>query len=202
MGGPSGVLHPANRCHSDTIGQRGLETFSIQIDPAWLGGDLRRRLDRSFAWAGGKVAAKATRLIAAWRQTRPHDHQLKAITVDFIWEALASAPVEVPTWLKTVSAEIRSGGPAGTTKLAQKLRLHPAYLARRYRHAYGEGLTDMRRRCRVEEAVEHLRTTDQPLAEVAVASGFSDQSHMTRNFSQLLARTPLQVRQEGRLLRI
>jgi AraC family transcriptional regulator len=200
MEGASGVLHPSNRCHSDMIGQEGLETFSIQFDPVWLRADVPRRLNRSIVWSGGNVAAKASRLIAAWEQKHPHEDQLKVATLDFLSDALSTAPLSVPKWLRTLRAEVRSGRGPRTTKLARALGLHPAYLARCYRHAFGEGLTDTRRRCRVEEAVGHLRTTNQPLAEVAVASGFSDESHMTRNFSQLLGRTPLQIRQERKLL--
>lgn len=200
MCGPSAVLHPPKRCHSDIIGRAGLETFSIQFDPDWLGVDLWRRLDRSSGWAGGSVAANATRLVGVWRQTHLREHQLKAATVEFISEALATAPIEVPARLKTLRQEIRSSVWPSTTALAHKVGLHPAWLARSYRSAFGEGLTDTRRRCRVERAVELLRTTHHPLAEVAAACGFSDQSHMNRNFSQLLGRTPLQVRQERELL--
>jgi transcriptional regulator GlxA family with amidase domain len=66
----------------------------------------------------------------------------------------------------------------------------------------GEGLGDMRRRRRVAAAVGRLRYGDEPLCDVAVAAGFCDQSHMNRNFAEVLGRTPLQVRQERRLLGI
>jgi transcriptional regulator GlxA family with amidase domain len=41
-----------------------------------------------------------------------------------------------------------------------------------------------------------LRSTDHPIAEIAFASGFCDQSHLTRVLGQLTGRTPAQVRAE------
>lgn len=47
---------------------------------------------------------------------------------------------------------------------------------------------------RVEQAKEMLARTDAPLAEVASATGFSDQSHLARHFRQILGVTPTQFR--------
>jgi transcriptional regulator GlxA family with amidase domain len=78
--------------------------------------------------------------------------------------------------------------------------LHPAWLARAYRAWRGEGLADTVRRRRVERGALLLRMSDTPLAEVAVACGFCDQSHMNRSFRAVLGRTPLDVRSEASLL--
>ena len=63
----------------------------------------------------------------------------------------------------------------------------------------GEGVGETRRRRRVETASALLRNTRLPLAEVALAAGFCDQSHMNRCFAAVLGRTPLQVRRERQL---
>jgi len=80
--------------------------------------------------------------------------------------------------------------------IARRLDLHPAWLARAYRHATGEGLHETVRRRRVEQACILLRRSDRPLAEIALAAGFCDQSHMNRGFRATLGRTPAQVRAE------
>ncbi len=197
--GPSAILHPAGSYHGDAIGASGLETFSIQFDPAWLpdGPDLRG--GRSRACDGGRTALVATRLARAWRNPALGETQLKAATLDFIRLAFGASPARRPAWLERVREETASSEAVETADLAQLLGLHPAWLARSYRQAMGEGIGDMRRRRRVEAAVVRLRHGDASLAEVAAAAGFCDQSHMNRNFLEVLGRTPLQVRQERHL---
>jgi AraC family transcriptional regulator len=47
---------------------------------------------------------------------------------------------------------------------------------------------------RLREAVRLLRDTDLPIAQVAYATGFADQQHMTRVFRARLSTTPRAVR--------
>jgi len=58
----------------------------------------------------------------------------------------------------------------------------------------GDGLG----RRRVEQAAALLRRSDRKLVDIALASGFCDQSHMNRCFRAVLGRTPVAVRMEGR----
>ena len=55
-----------------------------------------------------------------------------------------------------------------------------------------EGLTphDYLVRCRVRRAQDLLASTDLPLSEIALASGFSDQSHCARRFREHVGITP------------
>jgi AraC family transcriptional regulator len=197
--GPSAILHPAGSYHGDEIGASGLETFSIQFDPAWLRGGPDLRAGRSRACEGGRTALVAGRLARAWRNPACEESQLRAATLDFIRIAFGVAPPRKPAWLERVREEIAPSDKMDTAELALRLGLHPAWLARSYRQAMGEGIGDMRRRRRVEAAVVRLRSGDAPLADVAAAAGFCDQSHMNRNFLEVLGRTPLQVRQERHL---
>ncbi len=50
---------------------------------------------------------------------------------------------------------------------------------------------------RIERAKELLRRPDLTLAEVALASGFADQSHMTRTFRRLSGTTPATFRRDA-----
>jgi AraC family transcriptional regulator len=194
--GPSAILHPAGSHHGDDIGAAGLETFSIQFDPAWIrdGPDLKR--GRTRAWDGGGTALLAACLARAWRNPALEEAQLQAATLQFIRFAFGLSAAPKPAWLERVREETPGYEGLSTAELAHRLNLHPAWLARSYRQAMGEGLGDMRRRRRVAAAVERLRNGDEPLCHVAASAGFCDQSHMNRNFSEVLGRTPLQVRQE------
>jgi AraC family transcriptional regulator len=87
--------------------------------------------------------------------------------------------------------------PPNAETLGRELELHPAWLSQSYRSVIGEGLQQTLMRKRVERASLLLRNSDQPAAQIAVETGFCDQSHMIRRFRKLLGRTPYQVRTEG-----
>jgi AraC family transcriptional regulator len=78
--------------------------------------------------------------------------------------------------------------------------MHPRWLAHAYRQAAGEGMRDTIVRLRCEQAAHLLRSTDQPIAEIAAGAGFCDQSHLNRALGRLTGRTPVQIRSERRLL--
>src|SRR6516165_7954355 len=69
-------------------------------------------------------------------------------------------------------------------------RLSKYHFARAFKQS--EGLTphDYLLQCRVRRAQELLANTDLPLSEIALASGFSDQSHCARRFRERVGITP------------
>jgi len=72
-----------------------------------------------------------------------------------------------------VIEEIARPEPANTDTIAQSLDFNPAWLARAYRAAIGEGIQESLRRKRVERATALLRGTDLAPAEIALAAGFA-----------------------------
>ena len=197
MDGPCAVLHPPGRPHADVVAEGGLETVTIEFDPSWLrlhGHEVA--LDRSIAWSGGPAALAARQLAAELRRPGATDAELAAATGRFLNLAMRSDAVAPPVWIEPIRAALRRRRPESTIDLAKRLDLHPAWLARAYRHYYGEGIADTVRRFRVEHATTLLRRTDQPLAEIAAEAEFCDQSHMNRCFGQVLGRTPTRVRNE------
>lgn len=194
--GPSAVLHPPGSYHGDEVGAEGLETFSIQFDPAWLEAGLRLKLDRSSALVGGRVALAANHLIGIWRNVASQEKKLKQATCEFLHKIRLEPPPRLPAWLGQAQEDLRRSPAITTDQLARKLNLHPAWFARSYRLAVGEGLADTRRRHRLVSALGLLRNSDQTLADVAAGAGFCDQSHMNRNFAAVLGKTPLQVRHD------
>lgn len=196
--GPCAILHPAGCHHGDVIGPLGLETFSIQFDPEWLGSGPGLKSNRSSTWVGEGAAAFAKRLAAAWNDPGRTESRLKEETAEFVRRASAAPPVATPAWIERVREETRGIQHFSTDELARWVGLHPIWVARSYRRATGEGLAEARRRHRVAAAAQLLRRSDERLADIAAASGFCDQSHMNRNFLEVLGRTPLQVREERR----
>jgi AraC family transcriptional regulator len=199
MAGPSAAFHPAGRPHADAISKRGLETLTVEFDPAWLKHHgFEHRIDRSRVWTSGG-AAHAARVLASVLANVRTDAGIAEATNWFLCKALAAAQPVHFSWLAEVQGVLRREERLSTADLALRLDLHPGYLAHAYRYATGEGLHETARRSRVERASAMLRRTDLPLAEIALTAGFCDQSHMNRCFSAVLGRTPLRVREELRL---
>lgn len=192
--GPSIVFHPAGASHADEIGERGLETLSVEFDPAWLGGSALAR--QSCYWSGGVAALDAPALAALWLTPGAAPELLRTATSNFLARAFAAEAPPSPHWLETVDAAV-SEATADVRTLSQRLDLHPAWLARVYRAARGEGLHQTLRRHRVEDAVRLIRSGGEGLADVALDAGFCDQSHMNRAFQAVLGRTPGEVRLEA-----
>ncbi|HEX8214097.1 MAG TPA: AraC family transcriptional regulator [Allosphingosinicella sp.] len=201
LDGPSAVFHPARHFHADRIDNGGLETVSLQFDPAWLR-EKHPGLDRSRAWTGGKVAEAARALAAKWVRVGEEEPALAQATSRFLALASSEPPAAQPEWLPIVTSSLSGQNPPSTAAIADHLKLHPAWLARAYRSAVGEGISDTLRRKRVEHAAGLLRTTDLPAAIVAHEAGFCDQSHMNRSFRALVGRTPCSIRNEKHLLEV
>lgn len=71
--------------------------------------------------------------------------------------------------------------------------LSPSYLIRAFKEKYGLTPHAYLTNCRIEFSRTQLRR-GRPIAEVALAAGFSDQAHLQRSFKKLVAATPGQYR--------
>ncbi|MEM6351227.1 MAG: AraC family transcriptional regulator [Cyanobacteria bacterium P01_D01_bin.14] len=98
----------------------------------------------------------------------------------------------VCTYLETHYAEDTS-----IEDLANRVGLSPFYLIRSFRQQMGLPPHSYQRQIRLLRAKRAL-ATDQPLSEIALATGFYDQSHLNRVFKQAFATTPGQYRQRCR----
>jgi AraC-like DNA-binding protein len=90
------------------------------------------------------------------------------------------------------------GQDVSLTRLAQLVGLSPYYVARVFRaevglppHAYLESV-------RIRQA-QRLLAAGMPVAEVALATGFADQSHLTHRFKRYLAVTPGQYTRQRKI---
>jgi AraC family transcriptional regulator len=83
----------------------------------------------------------------------------------------------------------------GLRDIAQAARCSPYHLARTFKHSVGVPPHKYLIQVRVRSAHSLLSIGREKLsvAEVASASGFSDQSHLTRHFKRMLGVTPRQV---------
>ncbi|MFN8547004.1 MAG: AraC family transcriptional regulator [Candidatus Eisenbacteria bacterium] len=103
-----------------------------------------------------------------------------------------------PPWLRRITDRLASDreGELALSDLSREAGIHPVYAARAFRRFHGCSAGDFIRRLRMERAVDLVRTSALPLAEVALRAGFADQAHLTRSMSRSLGVTPAQLRRK------
>jgi AraC family transcriptional regulator len=82
--------------------------------------------------------------------------------------------------------------------LAAEAGMSAARFARGFRRAIGQSVHQYLLRRRLEWAAALLGGVEQPIAEVALATGFCSQSHLTTAFQRLYGITPAAYRREHR----
>ena len=83
-------------------------------------------------------------------------------------------------------------------EMARLAGLSPTHFNRRFRQIFGMAPMRFLHALRIEKARQLLVETDRSVGEIAVGSGYHDQSHFTRHFRQLTGVAPGKYRAEFR----
>jgi AraC family transcriptional regulator len=75
-------------------------------------------------------------------------------------------------------------------ELARLAGVHPAHLNRVFRRQHGCAVGEYVRRLRIDLAARELAGSQRPIADIAAAMGFADQSHFSRVFARVMGMTP------------
>jgi AraC family transcriptional regulator len=108
---------------------------------------------------------------------------------------------QCPGWLSRADAMIRARFTEQLTlsDIASQAGVHPVHLAREYRKYYQSTVGEQIRRLRIDYARQQISTTENTLANIALTSGFSDQSHFTVAFKSYVGSPPSVYRRTLRL---
>jgi AraC family transcriptional regulator len=101
-----------------------------------------------------------------------------------------------PKWLDQARQilETRFSDPPSLQELAKTVGVHPVHLVRVFRKFQHCTIGEYVRRLRVEHARQQMMVSDTPLVEIALASGFADQTHFSRSFKRVTGMTPTEFR--------
>lgn len=86
--------------------------------------------------------------------------------------------------------------PVSMAEMAKLAGLSTTHFNRRFRQLLRMTPSHYLRTVRVQQARLLLSTTDKPLAEIAILTGFTDQSHFTKRFRQTTGLTPNAYRRQ------
>ena len=103
----------------------------------------------------------------------------------------------VSRWLDRVREQLREEhwNCPSIKQMAAESGVHPTYLAASFQWHFGVSIGEFIRLQRIEQAKTVLAQSDEPLGNVAIQLGFSDQSHFCRAFKAQTGQTPREYRQ-------
>jgi AraC family transcriptional regulator len=185
------IFHPAGERHADRFGPRGACCLNLRVDGVH-GPRVRR--------ASAAVRA-AARSIAAQAALGPDGDRLEAeSSLAEIIAELRHPSNDPPTAVRprmgtSVNrvAEALDEEPERAWTLGDLAELadrHPTHLARAFRSVSGVSIGEYRRRKRLTALSLDLRCTSESLRDLALAHGYSDQAHMTREFRRFAGCPP------------
>jgi AraC-like DNA-binding protein len=105
-------------------------------------------------------------------------------------QRLSEPPRDRPCWLQRVVDEFPWAESVPLREAAAAAGLHATHFSREFHRHVGMTANEYRARARVRLASKLLLTTSSPLVRVALSAGLSDQSHLTRLFSERLGLAP------------
>ena len=89
-------------------------------------------------------------------------------------------------------------GSTSNEELAEQARLSRSYFSKAFRRSFGQSPHNYVIERRVERAKTLMRTTNDPLSQIATACGFADQAHLARVFRRVTGQAPNVWRRENR----
>ena len=195
------VFHPPGERHSQAFRDRDVASFNVQLGPQWLARmqECGAPLDQPMEFAGGRAVELGYRLFQeAWHRGPEAVLAIESLTAEILGTLAESRPVGFPGcgWLRHAREALEAGfdQPHSLGSLARAVGVHPVYLASQFRRAYGCSAGEFVRRLRLDFARQQLAQRDAPLAGIACAAGFADQSHFTRTFKRFTGMTPSEYR--------
>jgi AraC family transcriptional regulator len=114
------------------------------------------------------------------------------LAAEFVRSSTTEKAAYPPRWLRQVFERV-SDNPCSTYELrdlAKQALVHPAHLSREFLRYYHLNLWEFIRRRRIALAAELIDKGQHPFADIAQMVGYSDQSHFTRAFRQVMGTTP------------
>jgi AraC family transcriptional regulator len=80
--------------------------------------------------------------------------------------------------------------PVLVNELANQIPLSVSHFCRAFKETFGDTPHAYLMRLRLELAQKTMLATDEPLSQIALASGFADQAHLSKLFRRIVGETP------------
>jgi AraC family transcriptional regulator len=198
------VFHSPGESRSNEFHDQPTRLFNVRLDSAWLRSRIPERsaiLNASTRFSAGPLINLAVKLYREFRECDAVSPLvIEGLTLEMLGEAsrypLTPMGQLPPRWLSPVKemlhAQFNEGLMLG--RIAQSAGVHPVHLNRVFRQYFHCTVGEYIRELRIEYARRRLASSRDTLTEIALAAGFSDQSHFSRTFKRGTGLTPAQYR--------
>jgi AraC family transcriptional regulator len=189
------MVRPRNTPHANEVGGDGIVVVDVELGDDMLGDRVTLRAAAFRSAAAVAVAARIARELQ--RRDDAAALIVEGLALEIVGLAMRCTRGarqldrgdSVRRAYDTLRAEFRTK--LTIAGLARDAGMHPVAFARAFRRRYGCSAGELLRNLRVEWAATELATRpDRPIADIAVAAGFYDQSHLGRMVAKYTGQTP------------
>lgn len=196
------AFRPAGEVHGNRFGSGGAHCLVVEVPDAWTVHvrEYGSRFDQPVCAQGGQIEWLGVRL---YRQYKIAD-AVAPLAIQGIMLEIAGGfcghashrERSLPRWLQQArdAAHANYDRALRVQDLAEDAGVHPVHLAREFRRRYGCSVGEYVRKLRIEAACERLIRSDSSVAEIALETGFSSQSHFSRVFRLITGMSPSHYR--------
>lgn len=198
------LFHAPGEAHAEQFYRSGGCSFIVEIEEDWLE-RIRQHspiINTSADFDSGVIPLLARRL---YKEFLEMDNISPLVIEGLMFEMLgetsrtvkSAATLQPPRWLEQARQLLheRFAEPLTLAEIAATAGVHPVHLSQVFRKHYDCTVGLYIRQRRIEYACQRLANTNVALSEIALAAGFSDQSHLTRTFKHHMGIPPSQYRE-------
>jgi AraC family transcriptional regulator len=202
------VVHPAGEEHEDLFEGPGF-CVNLKITSAWI----KANLENLTPWTERRAFDRGPQLFLGLHLFRIYSRRglgsvsldMEELAAELLSADRAVAPSRtVPTRISRVveRLEAEPAAPLRLSECASLADVHPVYLARAFRKAYGMSLGEYQRQAKLRHALNLLTSTSLAISDIASDCGFFDQSHLTKLLRRSTGLTPNELRRSYGAIRL
>lgn len=200
---PSMLYYPAGTTHRDhfyTPGERRFLTVSLTSETSRKMSEELDFIDHSTSFNFAEISWLGNRIC---KELQTPDN-LSLIVLDAMATELLvysarnlERSEKAPAWLRRAYELINDccTEPITIAEIAAAVGVHPMHLARTFRRFFHCSPAEYLRKCRIELASNLLLNSEKTIVDIALTTGFTDQSQFTQSFKQSTGTTPAKFRQ-------
>jgi AraC family transcriptional regulator len=191
------LYYPAGTTHDDHFNSAGGKFLTVSLTPATNRKILEeiKYIDHSIDLNNAETFRLVERIC---RELRSPDRLSRIVLEGMVAELLVytvrrlETGNHAPAWLNKAHELLKDccRDSISIYEVASAVGVHPLHLARTFRRFFNCSPGEYLRKCRIELASNLLRHSKKTLVEIALISGFGDQSQFTRSFKQHTGLTP------------
>jgi AraC family transcriptional regulator len=198
------ILHLPGESHSNRFHESGGEILNLELNPSFLdrmSGICGIQFGQRLALRSPFALQLGAKLHKEFSCSDPASSlALEGLTMELMAEIFRNRHPKLKAnsceWLDTVTEMLNDKYSESITldEIATCVSVHPVHLARAFRKRHLCSIGEYLRRLRIEAACRDLLESNASISEIALQTGFSDQSHLCRALRQYVGMSPRQFR--------